>query len=235
MRELNRAPFQFAFKTSSSPSRASIDDRYVPICLNNDAHDSGTLFGSFLYSSSIASKYAALEAFKKSSLISRFGVGFGGATLALAFDRANTASAIFSRVARSPRTRAHADAGTIRRGEFANDINPRRHGAIGARVVAVRAAHAARARSNARATLGDASARMTRRRACDDDMVDSPRSQRAVRYAVPPVALGWLTRQTDDGSREGSRDGETSDDESDRAMTLEEKKYLSLFGEHALV
>ena len=102
LRELNRAPFQFAFKTSSSPSRASIDDRYVPICLNNDAHDSGTLFGSFLYSSSIASKYAALEAFKKSSLISRFGVGFGGATLALAFDRANTASAIFSRVARSP-------------------------------------------------------------------------------------------------------------------------------------
>ena len=52
---------------------------------------------------------------------------------------------------------------------------------------------------------------------------------------MPPVALGWLTRQTDDGSREGSRDGETSDDESDRAMTLEEKKYLSLFGEHALV
>ena len=76
---------------------------------------------------------------------------------------------------------------------------------------------------------------MTRRRACDDDMVDSSRSQRAVRYAVPPVTLGWLTRQTDDGSREGSRDGETSDDESDRAMTLEEKKYLSLFGEHALV
>lgn len=53
---------------------------HAPSCLNNAAHDSGTLFGSALYSSSIASKYEALAAFKKSSRISRTGVGFGAAT-----------------------------------------------------------------------------------------------------------------------------------------------------------
>ena len=55
-------------------------EEHAPSCLNNAAHDSGTLFGSALYSSSIASKYEALAAFKKSSRISRTGVGFGAAT-----------------------------------------------------------------------------------------------------------------------------------------------------------
>ena len=50
---------------------------HVPSCRNNAAHDSGTLFGSARYWSSNASKYAALDAFKKSSRIALFGVGAG--------------------------------------------------------------------------------------------------------------------------------------------------------------
>ena len=50
---------------------------HAPNCRNNAAHDSGTLFGSARYWSSNASKYIALEAFKKSSRIALFGVGAG--------------------------------------------------------------------------------------------------------------------------------------------------------------
>jgi len=50
---------------------------HAPNCLNNAAHDSGTLFGSARYASSNESKYVALVAFKKSSLIAEFGVGAG--------------------------------------------------------------------------------------------------------------------------------------------------------------
>ena len=156
-----------------------ISDTCAPLipasnCLNNAAHDSCTFFGSFRYSSSIASRYDALAAFTKSSRISRFGVGFGVAALALAFPLAPIPRESIRRRSNAlvaPRARANA------RDASATLANPRDRSIPGvARVAGTRRAGVEDA-ANARDVREKAPS--ARRRACAEDMA-GPRARSSV-------------------------------------------------------